>query len=546
MLDLWYKNAVIYSVNVATYMDANGDGVGDFAGLTQRLDHLAKLGATCLWLMPFYPSPRLDHGYDVTDYYSVEPELGTLGDFVEFSHQARLRGMRIIVDLPLNHTSYLHPWFQDARMNPGSPYRDYYVWSKVKPECANEGMVFPGFQSRVWTYHPRARAWYYHRFYPHQPDLNIVNPQVRQEIFKIVGFWLELGVSGFRIDAAPFMVEEVHPDGEASRRHYDFFGELRDFLSWRRGDSVLLAEANVPPQEMSEYFGDGSRLHMLFAFLLTQHVFLALAQRTAEPLVRGLRLLPKLPALAQWAQFLRNHDELDLGRLSESERADVYAAFAPDPDMRLYERGIRRRLAPMLGNDRRRIELAFSLMFSLPGTPVIYYGDELGMGDDPGLPERWPVRTCMQWSDRENGGFSEAPAERLVQPALVAGEFGAGKVNAVAQERDPKSLFNWMRRLVDARQSCPEIGWGELTVIPTSEEPVFAELFTFEGNSLLIAHNLADGGCKVALQDDRLQGAQLTELFGNRLYSPEACGEQQIELDGYGYRWFRLAKQARA
>jgi maltose alpha-D-glucosyltransferase / alpha-amylase len=305
------------------------------------------------------PAARLRirrHGY-----YNIAPELGTLGDFVEFSHQARLRGLRLIVDLPINHTSDQHPWFQHARADPESPYRDYYVWSKTEPQNAADGVVFPGFQLSVWTYDPRARAWYYHRFYQHQPDLNIVCPAVREEMFKVLGFWIELGVSGFRIDAAPFVVEEVRANRPVQRR-YEFFGELRDFVSWRRGDAVLLAEANVPPSEMPEYFGDGSRIHILFAFLLNQYLFLALARRRREALEQGVRQLPKLPQIAHWAQFLRNHDELDLGRLSQEEREEVYSAFAPKPDMQLYGRGLRRRLAPLLGNDRRRIELAFSLL----------------------------------------------------------------------------------------------------------------------------------------------------------------------------------------
>src|SRR4051812_22341904 len=368
-------------------MDGDDDGIGDFKGLAGRLDHIAQLGANCIWLLPFYPSPRLDHGYDVTNYYDVAPELGTLGDFVEFSHQARLRGLRLIIDLPINHTSDQHAWFQAARANPHSPFRDFYIWSKTRPNNADAGVVFPGFQSSVWNYDSRARAWYFHRFYPYQPDLNIMSAEVRDEIYKIVGFWLELGVSGFRIDAAPFVIEEVIADQPIHRR-YEFFGELKDFLSWRKGDAILLAEANVTLEEMPKYFGNGARLHMLFAFLVNQYLFLSLARKEAEPLARGLGRMPKLPSLGQWANFLRNHDELDLGRLSEAEREECYRAFGCEPDMQLYHRGIRRRLAPILKGDRRRIELAFSLMFSLPGTPVIYYGDELGMGDDLQLPER--------------------------------------------------------------------------------------------------------------------------------------------------------------
>ena len=538
MLDLWYKNAITYTLNVATYMDGNDDGIGDFKGVTERLDHIAKLGVNCIWLLPFYPSPRLDYGYDVTDYYNVAPELGTLGDFVEFSHQARLRGLRLVIDLPINHTSDQHPWFRDARADPRSPFRDYYIWSRTKPLNASDGVVFPGYQSRVWTYDSRARAWYFHRFYPHQPDLDIMNEAVREEIFKIVGFWLELGVSGFRIDAAPFVVEEVSAD-QPIRRRYEFFGELRNFLSWRKGDAVLLAEANVLPSEMPEYFGDGTRLHMLFAFLANQYAFLTFARQEAEPLIRGLKMLPKLPQLGQWAHFLRNHDELDLGRLTEQERAECYEQFAPDPDMRLYERGIRRRLAPMLNGDRRRIELAFSLMFSLPGTPVIYYGDELGMGDDLSLPERWPVRTCMQWSDEPNAGFSTVPEERLIHPALMDGEFGAAKINAVAQQRDPDSLLSWIRRLVDVRQSCPEVGWGELDIIETDHPSVFAHRTRAEGNTTLIIHNLNDRPCcvRVALNEDEI--GNLTDLFGNKVYDANSGEAQLFALDGYGYRWFR-------
>ena len=538
MLDLWYKNAIIYGLTLATYKDGNGDGIGDFKGLTERLDYIAQLGVNCLWLLPFYPSPGLDHGYDVTDYYNVAPAFGTLGDFVEFSHQARLHGLRLIIDLPINHTSDQHPWFQQARSDPNSGFRDYYVWSKLEPENSAEGVVFPGFQTTLWTYDLRARAWFYHRFYQHQPDLNIASPAVREEIFKILGFWLELGVSGFRIDAAPFVVEEVSP-GRPARRRYEFFGELRDFLSWRRGDAVLLAEANVRLPELEKYFGDGSRIHLLFAFLLNQCLFLALAQGNAAPLQRCLQDLPRLPQFGQWAQFLRTHDELDLGRLTTEEREQVYAAFAPERTMRLYGRGIRRRLASMLGNDRRRIELAFSLLFSLPGTPIVYYGDELGMGEELALPERWPVRTCMQWTGDENGGFSTAVGDRLVNDVITAGDFGSAKVNAAAQQRDPNSLLSWMRRLIEARQSCPEIGWGDWSLPEVKAPSVFVQRFAWQGKSVLALHNLADVECNTSI-DELPDGAKLTDLFGNRVYPTKPSTSSGIELDGYGYRWFRI------
>ena len=544
MLDLWYKNAIIYSLNVASFMDGNDDGIGDFKGLTERLDHIAKLGVNCVWLLPFYPSPRLDHGYDVTDYYDVAPELGTLGDFVEFSHQARLRGLRLIIDLPINHTSDQHRWFRQARADPDSPYRDYYIWSRSKPSNTSDGVVFPGYQSSVWTYDPRMRAWYFHRFYPHQPDLNIMCRRVREEIFKIVGFWLELGVSGFRIDAAPFVVQEVSAD-RPTHQHYEFFSELRNFLSWRKGDAILLAEANVSPDEMPEYFGDGGRIHMLFAFLANQHAFLTFARHAADPLIRGLSQLPQLPQLGQWAQFLRNHDELDLGRLTPAERDECYEAFGRDPDMRLYERGIRRRLAPMFEGDRRRIELAFSVMFSLPGAPVVYYGDEIGMGDDLSLPERWPVRTCMQWSEERNAGFSSAAESRLIHPVVMEGPYGARQVNAIAQQRDPNSLLSWMRRLADVRQSCPEIGWGTLSLLESHDPAVLAHRMSWEGNTSVALHNLGAQPCRVRVELADDEAGELVDLFGNKVYEPDTGENRMFALDAYGYRWFRLDGERR-
>ncbi|HET9225160.1 MAG TPA: alpha-amylase family protein, partial [Thermoanaerobaculia bacterium] len=416
MIDLWYKDAVIYSLDVETFQDSNGDGIGDFRGLTERLDYLGSLGVTCLWLLPIHPTPNLDNGYDVQDYYAVDPRLGTLGDFVEFMHQARERGIRVMLDLVVNHTSTRHPWFQSARRDKSSPYRNFYVWSDTLPDNAREGMVFPGYQDSVWTWDEEAKAYYFHRFYAHQPDLDISNPDVREEICRIMGFWLELGVSGFRLDAAPFLIE-MKGAGAVGEDQYAYLREFRDFLSWRRGDAILLAEANVEREKMAQYFGEGVRLHMLFGFLVNQHYFLALARQQAEPLIRGLKMPPPLPPTGQWANFVRNHDELDLGRLTPEEREEIARQFAPDPGMWLYERGIRRRLPPMLDGDRRRIELAYSLMFSLPGTPVLRYGEEIGMGDDLSLPERESVRTPMQWSREPNGGFSTA--SRLPKSAVA-------------------------------------------------------------------------------------------------------------------------------
>ena len=348
--DVWYKNAVIYCVSVATFMDANGDGIGDFKGLMRRLDYLNGLGITAIWLMPFQVSPNRDDGYDVSDYYGVDPGYGTLGDFVDFTHEAKQRGIRVIIDLVVNHTSNQHPWFKEARRDPNSKYRDWYIWSKKKPPRANQGMVFPGVQKSTWSHDPEAKGWYFHRFYDFQPDLNTSNPEVQAEILKIMGFWIQLGVSGFRMDAVPFVISTKGANVRKPEEQYDMLRFFREFLQWRQGDCIVLAEANVLPETDMEYFGkDGERMHMMFNFQVNQNLFAALASADTRPLIKAMKATKPRPATAQWGAFLRNHDELDLGRLSNQQREQVFAAFAPTPDMQLYNRGIRRRLAPMFG-----------------------------------------------------------------------------------------------------------------------------------------------------------------------------------------------------
>jgi len=535
--DLWYKNAIIYSVQVESFMDANGDGIGDFEGLSRRLDYLAGLGVTCLWLMPFQQSPRRDHGYDISDYYQVDPRFGTLGDFVDFTHQAKQRGMRVMMDLVINHTSDQHPWFQQARRDPDSPYRDYYLWSDTKPRDAHLGVVFPGVQKTTWTRDPVAGKYYFHRFFEFQPDLNMANPAVLAEVRKIIGFYVELGVSGFRVDAVPFVIS-----GEGSRSKprtdWGLLRELRQFLQWRCGDAIMLAEANVLPKENVNYFGaDGDRLQMMFNFWVNQHAFHAMASGDARELARALQETRERPDTAQWAHFLRNHDELDLGRLSEEQRAGVFAAMAPDPSMQLYGRGIRRRLAPMLQGDRRRIELAYSLLFTLPGTPVLRYGDELGMGDDLRLDQRDSVRTPMQWSTEPHAGFTRAA--RPVVPVVADGPYGFDQVNAAAQRRDPESLLNWTERIIRMRKEVPELGWGECAVLETGNDGVLALRYEWRNNTVVTIHNFLGEAIEIELKVGGDAGRSLTNLLSEASSEADARGRHHIILEPYGYRWYR-------
>ena len=537
--DLWYKNTVIYSLDLESFMDADGDGVGDFEGLTRRLDYLHSLGVGTLWLAPFQRSPNLDNGYDIEDFYAVDPRHGTAGDFVEFMHEAAKRGIRVILDLVVNHTSSLHPWFQSARGDPASRWRDWYVWSKKRPKSWKEGMVFPGVQESTWTYDERARAYYFHRFFAHQPDLNMDNPDVRAEVRRIMGYWLELGAAGFRVDAVPFILESTAPGASRGAMHFDYLSEMRSFQQWRRGDAILLGEANVLPKETKKYFeGNGTGgIHMMFNFWVNQHLFLALATGDARPLAKALKATRSIPHLAQWANFLRNHDELDLGRLADEDRAAVFARFGPEPGMQLYGRGIRRRLAPMLG-DRAQLELAYSVMFSLPGTPVIRYGDEIGMGDDLTLKERDAVRTPMQWSAGRNAGFSAA--EKTYCPVITGGVWGAGRVNVEAQRRDPASLLNWTARMIRLRKECPEIGWGAWEALATGSPHVLALRYDWRGSSLVVVHNFDHHPHEARLRPGVPGGERLADLLADEEHRSGAGGEHRIALDAFGSRWFRV------
>jgi maltose alpha-D-glucosyltransferase / alpha-amylase len=539
--DLWYKNAVIYCLSVGTYMDANGDGIGDFQGLMRRLDYLHGLGVTAIWLMPFQVSPGRDDGYDIADYYGVNPAYGTLGDFVEFTHAAKQRGIRVLIDLVVNHTSNEHRWFQEARRDPNSKYRDWYVWSKKRPASADQGMVFPGVQKTTWSRDPVAKEWYFHRFYDFQPDLNTSNPAVQSEILKIMGFWIQLGVSGFRMDAVPFVIGTKGADVTKSKEQYDMLRSFREFLQWRVGDSIILAEANVLPKTDMQYFGDGGeRMQMMFNFQVNQNLFYALASSDTRPLAKAMSKTEKRPETAQWGMFLRNHDELDLGRLSEKQRQQVFAAFGPNKEDQLYDRGIRRRLAPMLGGDRRRLELAYSLMFTLPGTPVLRYGDELGMGDDLSLPERVCCRTPMQWSTEPNGGFTKS--RKAVVPVISDGPYGFEHVNAAEQRRDANSLLNWMERIIRMRKEVPEVGWGDFEVLDTGDDAVLGMRYDWRNNSVLFLHNFADGPREVKFSSGlkHESGNALINLLAADHSNADEKGKHCVLLDPYGYRWYRV------
>ncbi|MGC1530795.1 MAG: alpha-amylase family protein [Bradyrhizobium sp.] len=539
--DLWYKNAILYCLSVGTYMDANGDGIGDFKGLLRRLDYLQGLGITTIWLMPFQPSPGKDDGYDISDYYGVNPRYGTLGDFVEFTHGCRQRGIRVIIDLVVNHTSDAHPWFREARGSKDSPHRDWYVWSDKKPANADKGMVFPGVQKSTWTHDKEAKAWYFHRFYDFQPDLNTSNPQVQAEILKVMGFWTQLGVSGFRMDAVPFVIATKGAKVKTPAEQYDMLRSLREFLQWRQGNAIILGEANVKPKTDMEYFGKaGDRMHMMFNFHVNQHLFYAMASADTRPLAAALKATRTRPATAQWGLFLRNHDELDLGRLTKAQRELVFDKFGPDKNMQLYNRGIRRRLAPMLGGDRRRLELAYSLLCTLPGTPVIRYGDEIGMGDNLDLPERNCARTPMQWSTEPNAGFTES--DRPVLPVISKGAYGYEHVNAAVQRRDPNSLLNWTERIIRMRKEVPEIGWGDFQVIASRDPAVLILRYDWRNNSVLFVHNLDEQPREVSFATGLPgeTGKLLVNLLAEDHSRANDDGKHNLLLEGYGYRWYRV------
>ncbi len=540
--DLWWKNAVVYCLDVETFLDADGDGCGDLAGLIDRVDYLAGMGVSCLWLMPFYPSPNRDDGYDITDYYDVDDRLGSLGDFVVLIRAAKDRGLRVIIDLVVNHTSDRHPWFRSARARRSSPFRDFYVWQDDKPPEPPDAVVFPDAEDSIWAWDERAGQWYLHHFYAHQPDLNITNPAVREELGKICGFWLQLGVDGFRVDAVPFLVQTDGVSGPVDLDPHGFLKELRAFLTRRRGDALLLGEVNLPADGLQRYFGDepGDELQLLFDFPVMQAMYLALARQDATPLADALRAAPDIPEECQWARFVRNHDELTLDQLSEDERAEVFAAFGPEEDHQLFGRGLRRRLPAMLDGDAARLRMVYSLLFSLPGTPVLFYGEEIGMGENLDIEGRMSVRTPMQWTDGRNAGFSRAAPSKLRRP-VTGGRFGPMAVNVADQRRDPASMLNWMERVVRRRRETPELGWGTSVVLDVGDPAVLVHQVTWKGSSVLAMHNFSPEPREVTVAVAAPGVIVAVDLLNDTgTHHDVAQGRLALKLEAYGHRWFHL------
>ncbi len=540
----WFQDAIFYAVDVARFADSDGDGFGDFKGLLGKLDYLQDLGVTALWLLPFYPSPRRDNGYDVTDYYRVDPRLGTLADFEAVVRAAGERGMRVLIDLVMNHTSDEHPWFEAARRDSGSRFRKYYTWSELPPPSPADQGPIVGDHGRVWTFDELAGQYYFHRFYPFQPDLDFDNPDVMDEAHRFMDYWLSYGVAGFRLDAIPILAGSAGPPDGEPRRARDprpILKRVREGVEGRRKDVALLGEADVEAERLDDYFAGGEGLNLLFNFLLNNYLWLALARGDVEPLHRVLGELPSTPPNCFWANFIRNLDELDLERLDEDERQEVFEAFAPKKSMQIYGRGARRRFAPMLSGDRRRMELVMALTLSLPGAPVIVYGDEIGMGEDLTQADRATVRLPMQWDGGRNGGFSKAPAAKLVQRPVATGKFGYRRINAASQQGDEGSYWWFVRRLLHARREHPEFSRGAWHIISTGSDAVFGMRTAYEDMSVLTLHNLSGRKQKVRLDLRAQRGRRLRSILGDHDDLPIGDELISIELAAFGYRWYRVA-----
>jgi maltose alpha-D-glucosyltransferase/alpha-amylase len=537
----WYKNAIIYQVHVRTFTDTNGDGIGDFPGLAQRLDYLQELGVNAIWLMPFFPSPLRDDGYDISDYKSVHPSYGTLDDFKKFLASAHERGLRVIIELVLNHTSDQHPWFVESRSSHDNPKRDWYVWSDTDSKYRGARIIFLDTELSNWAWDPISKSHYWHRFFSHQPDLNYDNPAVREEMWNVMEFWLQLGVDGFRLDAVPYLIEREGTNCENLPETHAIIRELRKRVDQQFPGAMLLAEANQWPADLRQYFGDGDEFHMAFHFPLMPRMFMGLQLEDRKPITEILQQTPEIPASCQWCLFLRNHDELTLEMVTDIERDYMYDIYAGEKSMRL-NLGIRRRLAPLLDNDRRRIELMNGMLMSLPGTPIIYYGDEIGMGDNVHLGDRNGVRTPMQWSGGWNGGFSAADPETLYLPPILNPVFGYQAVNVLSQKRTQHSLLSWMKHIIAIRRASQVFSSGSIEFLYPANHRILAYVRQLGKETVLVVNNLSSAAQAVELDLRRYKGNILIEMFGKNVFPRIGDLPYLLTMGPYQFYWFRLRR----
>jgi maltose alpha-D-glucosyltransferase / alpha-amylase len=539
--NLWYKDAVIYQLHVRTFCDSNGDGIGDFVGMTQRLDYLQELGTNTIWLLPFYPSPLRDDGYDIADYTTVHPSYGTLDDFKAFLTAAHNRGLRVVIEMVMNHTSDQHPWFQEARSSRDNPKRDWYVWSDTDTKYQGVRIIFIDTELSNWTWDPISKSYYWHRFFSHQPDLNFDNPEVFEAMWEIMKFWLDMGVDGFRLDAVPYLVEREGTSCENLPETHAIIKKVRKRLDQFYPGRMLLAEANQWPADVRAYFGDGDEFHTAFHFPLMPRMFMAVKLEDRKPIIEILDQTPPIPENCQWCIFLRNHDELTLEMVTAIERDYMYDEYATDKTMRI-NLGIRRRLAPMMENDRRRIELLNGLLMSMPGTPIVYYGDEIGMGDNIYLGDRNGVRTPMQWNGGINAGFSFADPERLYSPLISNSVYGYQVVNVDSQRRFSHSLLSWMKALIKTRNSYRVFSRGTMEFLRPSNHRVLAYIRELGNDKILVVNNLASSAQAVELDVQRYKGYIPIEMFGRNLFPRFGDLPYLLTLGPYQFYWFRLRR----
>lgn len=536
---LWYQDAIIYEVYVRGFQDSTQDGNGDLRGLIERLDYLEGLGIDCLWLMPIYASPLKDDGYEIADFKRIDPAIGAVEDFEALTRAAHDRGIRLIVDLVVSHTSDQHPWFQQARRDPKSPKRDYYGWSDTDDRYREAPVLFTDAEYSNWSWDPVARQYYWHRFFSHQPDLNFQNPAVRREILEIMAFWLDRGLDGFCVDAVPYLFEREGTNCENLPETHDFCKEMRRFVDARYPGAVLVADANQWPDNLVPYFGNGDEFHMTFNFPLMPRMFMAIRREEAKPIIEIMEHMPAIPPTCQWALFLRNHDELTLEMVTDEDRDYMFKEYAKDPRMRL-NKGIRRRLAPLVENSRRKIELLHSLLLTLPGTPVLYYGDEIGMGDNVYLGDRNGVRTPMQWTGDRNAGFSRADPSQLYQPLILDPIYNYQAINVESQTRTPSSLLNWLRSLIHVRKRHPLFGKGDLRFVPCTNQHVVAYVRQFAGATALVVNNLSRFAQPACLDLHAFQGCIPIEMLGDLPFPAIGSEPYFVSLSPHGFFWLLI------